>query len=95
MKRLFPEAPTGLIIGCGLTHENIAQAHALGCCRIAPVMNGCTRELVDEAHAAGLKVTGWMVQDLETWRLARDLGMDCSTSDYPFSLIRAVRAAGA
>ncbi len=93
MKRLFPEAPTGFIIGTCLTHENIATAHSLGCCRIAPVMAGCTRELVDEAHAAGLKVTGWMVQDLETWERARDLGMDCTTSDYPFALIRAVRGA--
>ena len=93
MKRLYPEEPTGLIIGCGLTHENIALAHDLGCCRIAPVMAGCTKELVEEAHAAGLKVTGWMVQDLDTWKTARAMGMDNTTSDYPFSLIAAVRGA--
>ena len=95
MKRLYPDAPTGLIVGTGLTHENIALAHSLGCCRIAPVMKGCTRELVDEAHAAGLKVTGWMVQELETWKAARAMGMDNTTSDYPLSLIRAVREASA
>ena len=93
MKRLFPEEPTGLITGDCLTHENIALAHDLGCCRIAPVMKGCTKELVDEAHAAGLKVTGWMVQNLESWEIAREMGMDNTTSDYPFSLIDAVRAA--
>lgn len=90
MKRLFPDAPTGLIVMSCLTHENIALAHSLGCCRIAPTMGDCTRELVDEAHANGLMVTGWPVQDADTWRTARDLGMDCATSDYPVALLRAI-----
>ena len=89
MRELRPDARTGLINGT-LTEEMIAKAKALGCSQIAPVLKGATRELMDRAHAEGLKVTLWMVQNRADWEKAKELGADCTTSDYPILLKEAV-----
>ncbi len=98
MKRLFPEAPVGYIRGEALTKEFVDAAKALDCCRVAPVMKdrkgrATTKEMVDYAHENGIKVTGWMVQDLATWKVAREAGCDCTTSDHPMALLSAIKAA--
>ena len=90
MHELHPDARTGLINGT-LTEEMIAKAKRLGCSQIAPVLKGATRELVDRAHAEGLAVTLWMVQNAADWEKARALGADCTTSDYPILLGEAVK----
>ena len=90
MHELHPDARTGLINGT-LTEEMIAKAKRLGCSRIAPVLKGATRELMDRAHAEGLAVTLWMVQNAADWERARELGADCTTSDYPILLGETVK----
>lgn len=57
------DAPTGLIAGKSLSADLIRPAKELGCCRITPVLKGTTKELMDQAHAEGLAVTLWMVQN--------------------------------
>ncbi|MGO4419411.1 glycerophosphodiester phosphodiesterase family protein, partial [Streptomyces sp. MCAF7] len=42
-----------------------------------------TLELVQRAHAAGLKVVGWTVNTPDQLKLARGLGLDGGTTDYP------------
>ena len=79
MKRLFPDAP-------------------IGCCRVAPLMKDkkgrvTDKEIVDYAHDNGMKVTGWMVQNIETWKVAKAAGCDCTTSDYPMALLAEIRKA--
>ena len=96
MKRLFPDAPVGYIRGEALTKEFVDAAKALDCCRVAPVMKDkkgrvTNKEMVDYAHANGIKVTGWMVQDLKTWQQAREAGCDCTTSDYPMKLLAEIK----
>lgn len=88
MKTLFPEAPIGLICGKPCTKEQVDKAVALKCCGIAPLIKGTTREMVDYAHAKGLAVSLWMVQDQKTYRQSRELGADTNTSDYPMRLLR-------
>ena len=100
MKRLFPDAPTGYIRGEALTKDFVDTAKSLGCCRVAPLMKDkkgrvTDKEIVDYAHDNGMKVTGWMVQDLETWKVAKAAGCDCTTSDYPMALLKAIKADGA
>ena len=90
MHELHPDARTGLINGT-LSEGMIAKAKALGCSQIAPLLKGATRELMDKAHAEGLAVTLWMVQNAEDWERARELGADCTTSDYPILLGEAVK----
>lgn len=100
MKRLFPDAPTGYIRGEALTKDFVDTAKSLGCCRVASLMKDkkgrvTDKEIVDYAHDNGMKVTGWMVQDLETWKTAKAAGCDCTTSDYPMALLKAIKADGA
>ena len=91
MRERHPDARTGLIRGKPITEGMIVHAKALGCSRIAPLLNGSAKALVDRAHAEGLEVTLWMVQNAEDWEKARELGADCTTSDYPVLLDGAVK----
>ena len=92
MKRLFPDAPIGYIRGEVLTKDFVDTAKSLGCCRVAPLMKDkkgrvTDKAIVDYAHDNGMKVTGWMVQNLEAWKVAKAAGCDCTTSDYPMALL--------
>ena len=91
MKRVDPAASTGLISGKPITKEMIDRALELGCSRIAPVLHGSAKELVDLAHAKGLDVTLWMVQDAAAYAKAKALGADAVTSDYPILLRQRIR----
>ena len=88
------------IRGEALTKDFVDTAKSLGCCRVAPLMRDkkgrvTDKEIVDYAHDNGMKVTGWMVQDLEAWKTAKAAGCDCTTSDYPMALLKAIKADGA
>ena len=96
MKRLFPDAPIGYIRGEALTKDFVDTAKSLGCCRVAPLMKDkkgrvTDKEIVDYAHDNGMKVTGWMVQNLETWKVAKAAGCDSTTSDHPMALLKAIK----
>ncbi len=91
MKRVDPSARTGLIRGRPIAEDFINRALELGCSQIAPLLKGSTKELVDLAHAKGLKVTLWMVQNRADYLAAKALGADATTSDYPILLRQRVR----
>ena len=79
-----------------LTKDFVDTAKSLGCCRVAPLLTDkkgrvTDKEVVDYAHDNGMKVTGWMVQDLETWKVAKAAGCDCTTSDHPMALLKAIK----
>ena len=90
MRRVDPKAPLGYIMG-GLTDAHLATARELGCCSVAPTLGNTTKEMVDKAHAQGLTVCLWMVQNLADWQAAKAKGADRVTSDYPHLLDEAVR----
>lgn len=89
MRQVDPEAPLGYIMG-KLEDKHIATALELGCCGVAPTLD-TSKEMVDKAHAAGLKVCLWMVQNAAAYAEAKAKGADRVTSDYPHLLGRAVR----
>jgi hypothetical protein len=36
-----------------------------------------------------------MVQNLETWKVAKAAGCDCTTSDHPMALLKAIKESSA
>jgi len=86
MRRVAPEAPTGYIMGGGLTDKHIATALALGCASVAPSLRKTPKEMVDKAHAAGLTVCLWMCQSKSDWDECAAKGADRATCDYPMLL---------
>lgn len=95
MHRLYPDAPLGLNVGKFATKEAIDKAVELGCCGVAPLLKGTTKEMVDYAHSKGLVVSLWMIQNEKDYALSRSLGADTNTSDYPLALLKAEREAAA
>ena len=89
MKQNHPDAPIGLIVDSALTQAQIESATALGCLSIAPLAT-TTAEMVAAAHAAGLRVTLWMVDDFATWKECRAKGADATTSNQPIPLIQTI-----
>lgn len=91
MKRLHPDAPIGLTTGRPLTKEFVDFAKARGFVSVQPGFRGATKEPVDYAHANGLAVALWMVNRIEDWKTARDLGADAVTTDVPMDLLGKIR----
>jgi len=107
MREVHPDATTVLIVGRPLDDKAIADALAMGASGIAPLLksrrgkdkNGnpkpevkTTKEMVAKAHAKGLKISLWMVQNIDAYNEARAVGADTCTTDHPTSLLKAVRA---
>ncbi|MBO7655328.1 MAG: glycerophosphodiester phosphodiesterase [Kiritimatiellae bacterium] len=92
MRKLFPDAPIGLIIGRALDAAAIEIAKGLKCKRIAPLLKGTPPELVKQAHEAGITLTGWMVNSLEDYEKAKAIGFDYTTSDIPVKLLKEVQS---
>jgi len=86
MKRLYPEAPVGLIMGGPLTDKQIKLALSLKAYEVAPLLDQTSRKAVCEAKKAGLKVTGWMVNSEADYALGAALGCDHLTTDIPVKL---------
>lgn len=94
MKTRHPEAQTALISGTACTVADtslITTAVNLGCSQVSPAV-GTEKGWVDAAHAAGLRVALWMVEDLATWQTCRTKGADSTTSNHPISLLAEVQA---
>lgn len=72
---------TGLLVG-GLTDVAAAQKE-LGCNWIAPHHGVVDRDYVDKAHALGLRVNTWTVNDEVNMRRMLEAGCDSITSDRP------------
>ncbi|MGW2036616.1 glycerophosphodiester phosphodiesterase [Streptomyces virginiae] len=74
---LFVEPPGGD------TEAVVDRARAAGAATVALDIHHIALELVEAAHAAGLRVTGLAVDTLDQLRLARALGLDGVTTDFP------------
>ena len=92
MKARHPDAPTGYITGKPLSRAFVDAAVGLGCCAVAPRLDGTTKALVDYAHAKGLAATLWMMQTYRDYAKCRALGGDTGTSDCAMGLLRKARA---
>ena len=107
MRDRHPEAETLFIVGRVLDERAIADAKAYGAAGVAALLSQgggkgpdgkprpvvqTTKEMAARAHAAGLLVAVWIVQDATAYRLARDVGADTCTSDHPIALREAMLA---
>ncbi|MFJ3903097.1 glycerophosphodiester phosphodiesterase [Streptomyces sp. NPDC090025] len=61
----------------------VERATALGAAALVLNIRHLTQDTVDRAHAAGLRVVGWVVNTQDELRLARALGLDGATTDRP------------
>lgn len=92
MKRLYPDADIGLIVGGALDEKVIKTALELGCKRVAPVMDKTCRKAVVDAKKAGLGLTGWPTLSEADYALGVALGFDCLTTDIPVKLHEGLKA---
>jgi glycerophosphoryl diester phosphodiesterase len=61
----------------------VDRAQAVGAASLALNIRRLTLETVERAHAAGIKVIGWVVNTQDHLRLVRALELDAATTDYP------------
>ncbi|MFD8689958.1 glycerophosphodiester phosphodiesterase [Streptomyces sp. NPDC059651] len=61
----------------------VDRAKAVGATRLVLNVRRITLELVEKAHTEGLTVVGWVVNTQDHLRLARGLGLDGATTDFP------------
>ncbi|MET9293475.1 glycerophosphodiester phosphodiesterase family protein [Streptomyces sp. NPDC003077] len=87
--KLLPGVPTALVAERYGT-DVVERARAVGAGALSLNLRRLTLELVERAHAAGLKVWGWTVNTHDHLRLARGLGLDGAVTDFP-EIRRAVR----
>ena len=90
MKRLYPDAPTGLIVGGAMDEKQIALAKELKVQQIGPVMDKTSRKAVRDAHKAGFKLTGWPTVNEADYALGVAMGYDNLTTDIPVRLFEGV-----
>ena len=87
--RLVPGVRTVLI--ASRWHGDVVdRAKAVSARTLALNIRRLTLEVVEQAHAEGLKVIGWVVNTPDHLRLARALRLDGATTDHP-EMRRAVR----
>jgi glycerophosphoryl diester phosphodiesterase len=87
MRRIAPEISRAYI-GRYDTPAFLATAISLGCAGACIPHKTSTRATVDEAHAAGLHVTGWLGDTQRELRLLLDWGVESITSDFPSVALR-------
>ncbi|WP_069174024.1 glycerophosphodiester phosphodiesterase [Streptomyces griseus] len=80
--QLVPGVRTVLIAG-RWGGDVVDRAAAVGAATLALNIRRLTAEVVEEAHARGLEVIGWVVNTVDQLRLARALGLDGATTDHP------------
>ncbi|MFD7864271.1 glycerophosphodiester phosphodiesterase [Streptomyces sp. NPDC057682] len=80
--RLVPGVRTALVAS-RWGDDVVDRATAVGATRLVLNIRRITLELVEKAHARGLTVVGWVVNTQDHLRLARGLGLDGATTDFP------------
>ncbi len=88
VRRSGPAIPTGLLVAPWFDPvDAVAAALARGCTALHPAAPLVSGELVAEAHAAGLSVAAWTVNDTDSLRAMEGLGVDrVITDDVPRAL---------
>lgn len=80
--QLVPGVRTALVAS-RWGNDLVDRAKAVGATRLVLNVRRITLELVEKAHAEGLTVVGWVVNTQDNLRLARGLGLDGATTDFP------------
>ncbi|MYR54165.1 glycerophosphodiester phosphodiesterase [Streptomyces sp. SID4928] len=80
--RLVPGVRT-VLIASRWGPDVVDRAKAAGAATLALNIRRLTLEIVEQAHSEGVKVIGWVVNTQDHLRLARALGLDGATTDFP------------
>jgi glycerophosphoryl diester phosphodiesterase len=91
MRRAAPELPLAYI-GRYDSPSYLETALALRCAGACVPHRTSTRELVHQAQARGLAITGWLGNTPQELELLLDWGVDSITSDYPSVAVPWLRA---
>ncbi len=83
---LFESPPAGT--------DAVAAAQAAQASIISPHFSWTTKELVDQAHAAGLQVVAWTANTPADWDRLIETGADAIISDDPAALIAHLKSKG-
>jgi glycerophosphoryl diester phosphodiesterase len=82
LKESCPEMRTALLYIAGM-YEGGKYAQMTGADALHPLYIGVNRELVEEAHSAGVQVNAWTVNDPEHIRMMLEAGVDAIITDRP------------
>lgn len=94
MKRLAPEIRLSALYE-GTPRSFVEIAREAGPAQIvSPDFNLVTKEQVKAAHAAGIQVVPWTVNELADWDKLIDAGVDAIISDNPAALLAYLRQRG-
>jgi len=88
-RAVAPELPRGLLVEAA-PPEWAQTARRLGCVTLNPWQEALQPETVAEAHAQGLAVAAYTVNDPERAAMLRSWGVDAVFTDVPEQLIPAV-----
>ncbi|MFB7715590.1 glycerophosphodiester phosphodiesterase [Streptomyces sp. NPDC056105] len=80
--RLVPGVRTALVASRYGT-DVVERATAVGATSLVLNIRRLTQEIVERARKADLRIIGWVVNTQDDLRLARALGLDGATTDYP------------
>ncbi len=94
MKRIAPDVPLAALFGGKETRDWAVLAREAGAPAVAPEHVLVTRERVEAAHKAGLKVVPWTVNAPADWDRVIDAGVDAIITDDPAALIEHLKARG-
>lgn len=64
----------------------VRAAHSIGADMVSPYYGELTKDLVDEAHALGMKVVPWTVNDEQDMEMLYAMGVDGIITDKPWLL---------
>lgn len=81
-KMIEPRIATGILY-VGRLVDPVAAARAAAADSLNPNWAFVTTDMVQAAHAAGLAVSPWCPNDLETLRMLDRMGVDSVGTDYP------------
>jgi len=90
VKALSPEIRTGMLYVARLV-DSVAVARGVGVEALHPNWNYVDSDLLREAHAAGLSVSTWTVNEPEIMRVLIEMGVDSIATDYPDRLTAVIR----
>lgn len=88
LRESAPEIPRGFLFEKDFSADPVVAAKALGCLSLGPHQERCTAALVQEAHAAGLRVSTWTVNTAERMRELAAMGTDSIITDHPSLALR-------
>lgn len=82
MKRLIPDIKLGALI-CGIPADNARFAEELGAVSVNPCLEFVDTVFVEDAHARGLKVYVYTVNETEEIRRVSEMGVDGVFTNFP------------